>query len=171
MNGIKFTVYLPPLPQPRQKHAKNRSYIPKKHPIHAYKKEIREAAVQALGEKNTLSPPLLLITRFYFPRPKADTSRKYRNFQHWHTGARDFDNLAKAVADACTKPHPSVLKKTPCIPYVIENDGHIALALQAKIVIGDAEKPRVEVVMREIDSGVNDTMSRIEDSGVLSDEP
>lgn len=91
-----------PIPQPRQRHAGNRSYIPEKHPIHNFKSAIRAAAERTMRGRPPLpvGAPLTVFYRFVFARPKSERRSIVRTPHLKETA--DSDNLQKAVQDACT---------------------------------------------------------------------
>ena len=91
-----------PVPQPRQRHAGRRSYIPSEHPIHNFKSAIRAAASRLMAGALPLplGTPLTVHYRFIFQRLQADGKSIIRTPHLKETA--DSDNLQKAVQDACT---------------------------------------------------------------------
>ena len=105
-----FSVHGVPVAQPRHKVAARgkfaHAYIPKEHPIHAWKDSVRESW-KATGDAY-LEGPICFGAIFYLPRPMTHyrtgkfagqlkpSAPKYPAAR----GTKDGDNMAKAVTDA-----------------------------------------------------------------------
>jgi Holliday junction resolvase RusA-like endonuclease len=102
LDPITFTVPGAPVPQPRPRVSTAggfaRAYVPKAHPVHAYRQMVQLAAIDA-GLRKTAAPVQVVIDAV-FKRPPSHLTK---------TGIRkgapalplpDVDNLAKAVLDA-----------------------------------------------------------------------
>lgn len=89
---ISFFVHGQPIAQPRQRHTRTgHNYIPKDHPIHAWKDAIRSSFPTGAAKSEGA---VQLRLSFYFKRPKSMKHDKP------HIGKPDLDNLQKAVKDA-----------------------------------------------------------------------
>ena len=99
---ISFTVPGDPIAQPRHKVSTRggfaKAYIPKDHPIHAYKEAVRLAAKIAMAGLTPVEGPVSLRVCFCIARPKSHS--KARRADHNHTQKPDLDNLCKALLDA-----------------------------------------------------------------------
>lgn len=113
---VEFQVAGDPVPQPRPRHVviggRPVSFVPREHPIHAYREAIALAA-QAAGVKQ-LAGPLVVEVEAVFGRPPSHLlkSGAVRN------GAPmiprpDWDNIAKGVCDAILD-QDSVIAKGSC---------------------------------------------------------
>lgn len=71
-------------------------YLPRDHPVHAWKKSIETCAGQAVRRTGALEGPLRLECVFTFQAPKR------RGLNQWRQAKPDIDNLTKAVMDALT---------------------------------------------------------------------
>ena len=100
-----WTVFVPgnPVAQPRHRVSARggfaRTYLPKGHPVHAYKKAVHDAAVAA--GLPVFSGPVDVEIAAVFALPKS-WSKKKRDAMacSLHTHKPDADNIAKAVLDA-----------------------------------------------------------------------
>lgn len=75
-------------------------YIPKSHPVHAWKE-----SVQVLFKSESRTPkfeqgPLSLSLGFVLGRAASRTKKRGDNPREWHDRRPDTDNLAKSVMDA-----------------------------------------------------------------------
>ena len=99
---ISFTVSGDPIAQPRHKISTRggfaKAYIPKDHPIHAYKEAIQLAARVAMAGQAPVEGPVLVTVLFRFGRPKSHTKAARADCNHKQKP--DLDNLCKAVFDA-----------------------------------------------------------------------
>ena len=98
-----FTLNIPgtPVAQPRHRISTRggyaKTYLPKDHPIHAFKQAI---ALQAAGG-GLFSGPVEVSIVAWFPMPSSWSKKKRKQHEwRWHTQKPDGDNLAKAVLDA-----------------------------------------------------------------------
>jgi Holliday junction resolvase RusA-like endonuclease len=100
--AVTFTIPGEPVPQPRPRVSTRggfaRAYVPKEHPVHAYRKAIAEAADEAglvaQGE------PLNVVIDAVFERPKSHLNKAAVKPTAPRLPRPDVDNLAKAVLDA-----------------------------------------------------------------------
>ena len=104
VDSMAFFVPGKPIPQPRHRVAVRgrfpTAYIPKEHPVHAWKRHVESCAVAVLNEREIVRQwdrecALHLILAFYLPRPKSNKTQLPRC-------RPDLDNLDKAVMDALT---------------------------------------------------------------------
>lgn len=102
MNAITFSVPGNPVPQPRAKVSTAggfaRAYVPKAHPVHAYRHAIQLAAIDA-GLK-PLAGTVQVVIDAVFARPKSHMRKSGVRPDAPQLPRPDVDNLAKAVLDA-----------------------------------------------------------------------
>jgi Holliday junction resolvase RusA-like endonuclease len=102
MNAITFSVPGDPVPQPRARVSTAggfaRAYVPKTHPVHAYRHAIQLAAIDA-GLRNDTATVQVVIDAV-FARPKSHMNKKGVKADAPQLPRPDVDNLAKAVLDA-----------------------------------------------------------------------
>ena len=100
--SLTFSVPGEPVPQPRPRVSTRggfaRAYVPAKHPVHAYRQAIAEAA----GEAGLVAQdePLNVVIDFVFERPKSHMRKSGVKADAPRLPRPDVDNLAKAVLDA-----------------------------------------------------------------------
>ncbi len=91
-----------PVPQPRPRVSTRggfaRAYVPKEHPVHAYRKAIAEAADEA--GLVAQDEPLNVVIDAVFERPKSHLNKAGVKPTAPRLPRPDVDNLAKAVLDA-----------------------------------------------------------------------
>lgn len=141
MKSINFTVYGAPVSQPRQRHrvmVKNgkafaTNYTPAKDPVQSWKSFIRDAAEKAGAA--VLMGPVRMSIEFYLPRPQALSRKKDPEGAIPHAGAKDVDNLYKAVADCL-------------IGICYQDDKQIAEARIAKLYHEKSGAPRAIIEVR-----------------------
>ena len=121
MLTLKLTIPIEPLPQPRPRFSYGRCYQPAR--IVEYKAEIAKAARLAMKDSEPMTGELSAVIRLY---------RKYKRCSRRFG---DFDNLAKAITDACNG-------------IVFTDDSQIVRCSIEKFT--DKEKPRVEVEIQEL---------------------
>lgn len=122
MITIKFTVPVEPLPQPRPRFSKFGVYEPKKN--HEYKKQVATAAKIAMCGREPMTGELSAVIKLY--RKYKCSSRRFG----------DWDNLGKAICDACNK-----------ICYA--DDSQVIRCVVEKH--SDKLNPRVEVEISELE--------------------
>jgi len=141
---ITFTVQGSPIPQPRQRHrvVKTKSgkvfatnYTPAKDPVQSWKSYVRAGAQQA-GAK-VLTGPVKLTVAFFLPRPASLMRRQDPDFALLHPGARDIDNLYKAVADCL-------------IGICYQDDKQVALLYASKWYHEKDRGPRAEITIENV---------------------
>jgi len=102
MSSGSFSVAGQPVPQPRPRVSTAggfaRAYVPKDHPVHAYRQSLaaaaRGAGLTATGE------PLNVVIDAVFERPKSHTKKSGVKPDAPKLPRPDVDNIAKAVLDA-----------------------------------------------------------------------
>jgi Holliday junction resolvase RusA-like endonuclease len=100
--AVTFTIAGEPVPQPRPRVSTRggfaRAYVPKEHPVHAYRHLLAAAARSAgLGEAGE---PLNVVIDAVFARPKSHLNKAGVKPTAPRLPRPDVDNLAKAVLDA-----------------------------------------------------------------------
>jgi Holliday junction resolvase RusA-like endonuclease len=100
--AVTFTIAGEPVPQPRPRVSTRggfaRAYVPKEHPVHAYRQSLAAAARAAgLGETGE---PLNVVIDAVFERPKSHLNKAGVKPTAPRLPRPDVDNLAKAVLDA-----------------------------------------------------------------------
>jgi len=102
MRPISFSVPGDPVPQPRARVSTQggfaRAYVPKKHPVHAYRHAVQVAAIDAGLEKT--SGTINVIIDAVFGRPKSHMTKFGVRKGAPAAPRPDVDNVAKAVLDA-----------------------------------------------------------------------
>jgi Holliday junction resolvase RusA-like endonuclease len=100
--AITFSVPGDPVPQPRPRVSTAggfaRAYVPKDHPIHAYRQAVAVAA-QAAGVLQATGPVSIIIDAV-FARPKSHLNKSGVKPNAPALPRPDVDNLGKAVLDA-----------------------------------------------------------------------
>jgi Holliday junction resolvase RusA-like endonuclease len=141
---ITFTASHVPVAQPRQRHAIRGSgdkafasnYTPVRHPVNAFKVEVRIAAKEAYAGLPLLGP-LSVRLSFVMPRPKKFNAKKYSTGRLWFDRKPDADNLFKSVADALNG-------------LAYHDDSQIVVVHIYKHYAAVGELPHVEVTIKEI---------------------
>lgn len=124
-----------PIARPRQRvgvingHA--RTFTDAKHPVHAYKAAIR----LAWGNGKPCDGPVMLEIEAVFARPKAKLWKSKPMPSYPHTGRPDFDNVAKAVADAL-------------LGLAYRDDGQVCHATVTKRVAAGDEAPHTRIILK-----------------------
>jgi Holliday junction resolvase RusA-like endonuclease len=99
---VTFTIAGEPVPQPRPRVSTRggfaRAYVPKEHPVHAYRKAIAEAADEA--GLVAQDEPLNVVIDAVFARPKSHLTKTGVKATAPRLPRPDVDNIAKAVLDA-----------------------------------------------------------------------
>ena len=99
---ITFVVQGEPVPQPRPRVSTRggfaRAYVPAKHPVHAYRKQIAAEATKAGLEPQ--SEPVEVIVEAVFVRPKSHMTKKGVKPTAPKLPRPDVDNIAKAILDS-----------------------------------------------------------------------
>jgi len=100
--SITFSVPGEPVPQPRPRVSTRggfaRAYVPKEHPVHAYRKAIAEAADEA--GLVAQDEPLNVVIDAVFERPKSHLNKAGVKPTAPRLPRPDVDNIAKSVLDA-----------------------------------------------------------------------
>ena len=90
-----------PVAQPRHRVSSRggfaRAYIPKRHPVHEYKRRIAEAT----KHWPVFVGPLNVVIELEFAMPQSWSRKRQEAMrQTWHTQKPDIDNVVKAILDA-----------------------------------------------------------------------
>jgi len=100
--SIAFTVPGDPVPQPRPRVSTAggfaRAYVPKAHPVHAYRQAVALAA-RAAGLTDT-GEPLNVVIDAVFGRPNSHINKAGVKAEAPALPRPDVDNIGKAVLDA-----------------------------------------------------------------------
>jgi Holliday junction resolvase RusA-like endonuclease len=105
---LRFFVPGVPVPQPRARITTRGSfahaYVPKDHPVHAWRKAVAQAALDAANGQRFGKAPMEFRAVYIFPRPKTHLDKNGRAKPAFLDAIppRDLDNLNKAVWDALT---------------------------------------------------------------------
>ena len=99
MSSVSFSVAGQPVPQPRPRVSTAggfaRAYVPKDHPVHAYRQSLA-AAARGAG-LTTTGEPLNVVIDAIFERPKSHTNKSGVKADAPRLPRPDVDNIAKAV--------------------------------------------------------------------------
>ena len=134
---ITFTVPAVPVAQPRQRHNhRGHSYLPKDHPVWAFKAAVALAAQQAY-QGPPLEGPLQVSAVFVLPRPSRLRWKTRPMPRQWHTGKPDRDNLEKALYDALNG----------CL---WRDDSQVCDGPITKVIAAGDEQPHVEVTVEPL---------------------
>jgi len=102
MSSVSFSVAGQPVPQPRPRVSTAggfaRAYVPKDHPVHAYRQSLAAAARRA--GLTTTGEPLNVVIDAIFERQKSHTNKSGVKADAPRLPRPDVDNIAKAVLDA-----------------------------------------------------------------------
>ena len=128
---LTFRVDGEPVPQPRPRVAHGRAYVPKSHPIHAYRMTVAIVA-RTLWYQPLLKGPVGVDLEFFLARPQRLTWKTRPMVAEWHTGKPDSDNLAKAILDSL-------------LGVVIEDDDQVCRLSVVKRYAAGGELPCVLV--------------------------
>ena len=109
MSVVTFTAWTLPIGQPRQEHGarmiagkpRSYNYVDAHHPVHAFKRFIREAC-EDVWAGPPWTGPIGLHVLAIFRRPKRLVWKRRPMPPEWHTAKPDEDNVSKAIKDALT---------------------------------------------------------------------
>lgn len=147
--GLCFELDGPPVAQPRPRVStwggRGRAYVPKDHPVHAYRQaiQIRAALAAKAARWETATGPVEVVVQCWFARPASHLTKSVRGPASVRAGAPawpprvDVDNLAKAVLDALSDSGA-----------VWEDDDQVVRLVVSK---GYAARPFVQVTVRRAD--------------------
>ena len=103
MSHEKHGIEIPgtPVAQPRHRVSSRggfaRVYLPKRHPVHQYKRRIAEAT----KHWPVFVGPVNVYIELAFPMPQSWSYKKQEAMREaWHTQKPDIDNVTKAILDA-----------------------------------------------------------------------
>ena len=103
MSSEKRWIEIPgtPVAQPRHRASARggfaRTYLPKKHPVHEYKRRIAEYT----KHWPVFVGPLNVVIALEFAMPQSWSRKKQEAMREaWHTQKPDIDNVVKAILDA-----------------------------------------------------------------------
>jgi Holliday junction resolvase RusA-like endonuclease len=105
---LRFFVPGVPIPQPRARITTRgrfaHAYVPKDHPVHAWRDAVGAAALDAGNGVMFGKAPIIIAADYVFPRPKThlDKNGQVKPAFLDAIPPRDLDNLNKAVWDALT---------------------------------------------------------------------
>jgi Holliday junction resolvase RusA-like endonuclease len=105
---LRFFIPGVPVPQPRARITTRgkfaHAYTPKDHPVHAWRKAVAQAALDAAGGQRFGKAPIIIAADYVFPRPKSHLDKNGLAKPAFVDAIppRDLDNLNKAVWDALT---------------------------------------------------------------------
>lgn len=135
--SVRFVVEGEPVAQPRHRHAFRNgismSYIPKSHPIHAFKQLIRLRCKEQHAAM--LDGPLIAHMLFLLPRPGRLIWKTRAMPRTWATGRPDLDNYEKAVMDALNG-------------QLWDDDSQVVELHARKLYAGGDEQARTEIMVQ-----------------------
>jgi len=149
---LRFFVPGVPIPQPRARITTRgrfaHAYTPKDHPVHAWRKAVAQAALDAANGQRFGKRPVYFCATYWFQRPKSHF-RADGAVRLAHDNAiprPDLDNLTKAVWDALT------------IAGIWHDDGQVMESSERKDWIGEAspyhlstdffDEPGAEIIIK-----------------------
>jgi Holliday junction resolvase RusA-like endonuclease len=135
---ISFRVNTAPVAQPRHRvgagfGGKPHAYLPKSHPVHAYKALVR-AQARLHHHGKPLEGPLRLFLKFGMPRPKSMIWKKKPMPEVPCDRKPDNDNLCKSLFDALSG-----------VCYL--DDAQLAEVRACKVYVAGNTQPYVEVLI------------------------
>jgi Holliday junction resolvase RusA-like endonuclease len=102
MSPVTFTIEGDPVPQPRPRVSTAggfaRAYVPKAHPVHAYRQAVALAA-RAAGLRDE-DRPVSVVIDAVFGRPKSHLNKSGVKASAPQLPRPDVDNIGKAVLDS-----------------------------------------------------------------------
>ena len=130
---VHFTVPGVPVAQPRHRVGPRGAYIPKDHPIHAYRQAVL-LVWQSLGDVYGAPMPGAVSVGlvFWFPRPQAMVWRTKPQIAVVKTTKPDLDNLAKGVLDSLQN-------------HAFGDDSRVCELRLSKWIVRDGALPRTEI--------------------------
>lgn len=139
---ISFTVQIKPTAQPRHTTGRNKKTgrpihyeAAKKHRIHLFKSMVAHEARKAMRGRPPFDLPFWVHIVNYFQPPKSLSDKRLGEMAGLCATESDFDNLGKAVTDACNK-------------VIWTDDRRIVSGTSDKFYCGRDEQPYVTVDIR-----------------------
>ena len=133
---IHFTVPGVPVAQPRHRVGPRGAYIPKDHPIHAYKQEVL-LTWQSISEYFEPMPGAVSVgITFHFPRPLNKVWKTKPMLAEVKTTTPDLDNLAKGVLDSLQN-------------HAFGDDSRVCELRLSKWIVRDGALPRTEITITD----------------------
>jgi Holliday junction resolvase RusA-like endonuclease len=149
---LRFFVPGVPVPQPRARITTRgrfaHAYVPKAHPVHAWRKKVVQAALDAADGQSFGKRSVYFCATYWFQRPKSHI-RADGAVRLAHDDAiprPDLDNLNKAVWDALTD------------AGIWHDDGQVMESIERKDWIGEAspyhlstdffDEPGAEIIIK-----------------------
>jgi len=140
MTTYEFLVIGTPVPQPRARFAiaTRRMYVPKKHPVWAYKAAVVEEFRGQYPKHKPITGPVEIYADFVFPRQSTAVWKTKPMPRYRHTTKNaDIDNCWKSLTDALNK-----------IAY--NDDCQIVVMGANKWRAEGSEDPHTRVIIREL---------------------
>ena len=136
---LQFSVPGEPVGQPRHRVStigkRARMYLPKKHPVNAFKAAIQAAFIAKAGKWRTIKGPVHVSVFAWFSIPSSWSKKKQAaHAGQYHAQKPDSDNVGKAVLDALTD----------CGAWV--DDSQVASCLVIKRWAGQEPTTLIEIV-------------------------
>lgn len=132
-----FTVPGVPVAQPRHRVARHGAYIPKDHPIHAYKQAVLLAWQSLPAVYGEPMPGAVSVgVTFWFPRPQSMIWKTKPMLAVVKTTKPDLDNLAKGVLDALQH-------------HAFGDDSRVCELRLSKWIVRDGALPRTEITITD----------------------
>ena len=134
---VHFTVPGVPVAQPRHRVGPRGAYIPKGHPIHAYKQEVLLAWQSLPAVYGEPMPGAVSVgLTFWFPRPQAICWKTKPQIAAVKTTKPDLDNLAKGVLDALQH-------------HAFGDDSQVVELRLSKWIVRGGALPRTEITITD----------------------
>lgn len=111
----------------------------------------------AMDERPLFDGPLCVVVESWFACPTSEHRKREPVPARWNVGAKDVDNLAKAVLDAANG-----------VAWV--DDRSVALLLSVKLTAAQGDPPKVRMVatplgqMRSTMTAIGDLLERVEEA-------
>lgn len=119
-----------------QRSTYSQNYVPKNHPVQAFKQRVAVAAKRTYWGP-VLECPLWMSVRFIFARPKHKFWKTKPMPKFLHAAKPDRDNLEKSVCDALEG-------------IIFKNDSQICIGPPEKWYAAGGDAERTEIIIRPI---------------------
>lgn len=132
MKAVTFAVPGNPVPQPRVRVSTRggfaRAYVPKQHPVHAYREQLAAAAGEAGLE--AIDHPIEVIIDAVFARPKSHMNKGGVKPSAPPLPRPDADNIGKAVLDSLGEFFDDTLVRRLVVEKSYSTEGRTTVRIQ-----------------------------------------